>query len=134
MNELYSIRMTGEPSLQHWKYIKRTKLPNGKYRYYYDNSWDKKYDTGDKKTDRSGGQLTEISYKNNNELFDSRTTMKIGSRYTNITIKRGKLSRAHAKGEKFIFNNILSDRSTVKRKARAIKKYGSEFIRGVIKA
>ena len=22
--------------LQHWKYIKREKLPNGKYKYYYD--------------------------------------------------------------------------------------------------
>ena len=25
--------------LMHWKYIKRVKLPNGKYRYYYDSSY-----------------------------------------------------------------------------------------------
>lgn len=25
--------------LVHWKYIKRVKLPNGKYRYYYDDSY-----------------------------------------------------------------------------------------------
>jgi hypothetical protein len=27
-----------EGELMHWKYIKRVKLPNGKYRYYYDQS------------------------------------------------------------------------------------------------
>ena len=25
-----------DDELMHWKYIKRVKLPNGKYRYYYD--------------------------------------------------------------------------------------------------
>ena len=27
-----------EGELMHWKYIKREKLPNGKWRYYYDES------------------------------------------------------------------------------------------------
>lgn len=27
-----------EDEMMHWKYIKREKLPNGKYRYYYDQS------------------------------------------------------------------------------------------------
>ena len=27
-----------EDEIMHWKYIKRVKLPNGKYRYYYDQS------------------------------------------------------------------------------------------------
>lgn len=28
----------GPDEIMHWKYIKRVKLPNGKYRYYYDES------------------------------------------------------------------------------------------------
>lgn len=33
-----------EDEMMHWKYIKRVKLPNGKYRYYYDESELKKYE------------------------------------------------------------------------------------------
>lgn len=32
-----SFREVSENELYHWKYIKREKLPGGKYRYYYDN-------------------------------------------------------------------------------------------------
>lgn len=39
-----------ESELMHWKYIKREKLPNGKWRYYYDESELKKYEDNVKTT------------------------------------------------------------------------------------
>lgn len=41
----------GPDEIMHWKYIKREKLSNGKYRYYYDESVLKKYENHAKRTE-----------------------------------------------------------------------------------
>ncbi len=127
MNELYSIRMTGEPSLRHWKYIKRVKNRNGKWRYYYDDSWQKKYDNGITDVYKSKDGTTKISYKNSNNLFDSKSVTKFGKHSANVVLRRGKLSRAHIKAEKFIYDKILS-----KNKKSRVSSRGSAFIKKVI--
>lgn len=132
MNELYVIRtVDDEHSLQHWKYIKKVKTSGGKWRYIYDDSWNKKYDKGVTDTYRSGGKITKVSYKNTNDLFDSRSTVKLGRDYQHVTFSHGKISQAWVKGEKFIYDNILSKRRKVNQVSRAVSK-GTSFIRKVI--
>jgi hypothetical protein len=43
-NIIYSSNMRREDELMHWKYLKKVKLPNGKYRYIYDENELKKYE------------------------------------------------------------------------------------------
>lgn len=135
MNEFYSIRMTGEPSLQHWKYIKRIRSRKGKYRYYYDDSWQKKYDKGVTDVYKSKDGTTKISYTNSNDLFDSKSVTKLGRHSQNIVLRRGKLSRAQINGERFIFNRFYSKKnrfsSSPNKISRAASR-GASFIKKVI--
>lgn len=135
MNELYSIRMTGDNSLQHWKYIKKVKTSNGKWRYIYDDSELKKYENNRSNNfDRDNTHYT-VEYKQTNDLLSGRTTMSTyGRSYDSkyIVNEQGKIDRWHAKGEKFIYKSIYSHLGSSNRVSKAVGK-GRDFIKKVIK-
>lgn len=112
--------------LTHWKYIKREKK-NGKWRYYYDDSELKKYENST--TETAEGYTTngrgdtnkykhETTYKKTNDLFDSKSKATVtggklapggkGYEYVHVTKSQGKLSRASAKAEKWVYDKFLS--------------------------
>ena len=114
MEHYYAVqRSVPDDELQHFKYIKRVKGKNGKWRYYYDTTLDSMYKTGAKVTSKSskGGQETK-NYVETNSLFGSKTTLSFkdnnGSLNTASSYKRGALGRAQAKAEKWLFDKVFS--------------------------
>lgn len=67
----------GDDEIFHWKYIKREKLPNGKWRYYYD--WDELKDdakkTVDKTTDSVLSKANEVSKKLNSVVDKAKSAI-----------------------------------------------------------
>lgn len=119
-----------DDGIRHWKYIKK-EVVNGKTRYYYDSDTDNMYKNngeevnvrqyktknGDTKT---GGNLTK--YKDTNKLFNNSYKQKVTEKgsvlgigyetsYTEMTKERGKIERAVAKAEKWIFNKFLKKKN-----------------------
>lgn len=125
---------------------KKIKTKNGKWRYIYDDSELKKYESGRKETKISNGPNAgeyKVEYRQSNDLFDGRLTStsygrnrKTGKRYTyQYRIKtQGRISRASARGERFIYDNFLKSNNTIKRKKNAITNGARQFIKGVIEA
>ncbi len=103
--------------LRHWKYIKREKGKNGKWRYIYNDSELKKYDKGTVETKEKNTATEQskdtVKYQKSNKLFDKESYVKSESlvgkkKKTSYTTKsQGRISRAQAKGEKWIYNNFL---------------------------
>lgn len=57
--------------LMHWKYIKRVKLPNGKYRYYYDIGQDDRAEMDYRKNELSKAERRkEDAHKKRSEDFE----------------------------------------------------------------
>lgn len=96
--------------LVHWKYIKRVKLPSGKYRYYYDNSYLKKQEEKIKDY-----QLE--SFKNSAEVVNAEDDMRRAMSTSNTK----EYLKAYAE------RNAARYRAETASKAanKAIKKYGA---------
>ena len=78
-----------EGELMHWKYIKREKLPNGKWRYYYDES-----------------ELTRYEQKATNARVDSiNAAKKVYFADKNVEESKKKLAAARAKHEVAVNKN-----------------------------
>lgn len=125
MGQYYAVhRANGSgDELTHWKYIKKIKRPNGKTRYIYDQSELDKYNNEvveKKEYTKDGRDVTEeTTYKKSNSFFDGKSTLTVdgsmwtlggpSSRYSikSTTKTQGKLSRAQAKAEKWIFDTFL---------------------------
>lgn len=126
--------------LKHWKYIKKKKV-NGKWRYYYDESELDKFDKGavevKEGVKKDGTKYTNTTeYKKSNKLLSKKektiitTNGSIGDRKyknksTDITKTQGKLDRAVAKGEKWVFKTFFkksAKQQTKEKKNQAKKK------------
>ena len=122
--------------LKHWKYIKKYKH-NGKWVYVYDDELDNKYSdniteanvTETVAYNKNGGfdlgskynkiSSNKTSYKDSDRLFSKTTTNTTTKKSdalfkkekevteTVITKERGKIERAAAKGEKWLYDNIF---------------------------
>lgn len=125
MEKYYAITRSADTDdeLKHFKYIKRVKMPSGKWKYIYDADQKlTKYKNGFSTTQTSNDGKTELDkiteYKQTDDLFDgtSRWSFETGPyfkgdqrhREEHTTHKQGKISRAIAKGEKWIFDNLIS--------------------------
>lgn len=109
--------------LKHWKYIKRVRGKNGKWRYYYD---EKLADGPNKETTFmmpgfKNGKLTKnatkVTYKNGKNWTDKKS--EIGGDLnkntpTSIILERGRLSQIRAKGEKWVYDTFLKKKSKKK--------------------
>lgn len=80
--------------LVHWKYIKRVKLPNGKYRYYYDNSY---------RSNQENIYKTNMleSFKKSAEVVNAEDDMKNASRRRKSNYEVGDYDRAHKASVEF---------------------------------
>lgn len=120
------VKRKSDDELQHWKYIKRVKGKNGKWQYYYDtaNTDLQKYKNKliTNSSENIGNHTFEkrTEWKQHDGLFDKTEKsdwVKVGwnndnshNQYYQIeTNYQGKLSRAAAKGEKWIFDNLISN-------------------------
>lgn len=130
----YAVHRTGpDDELTHWKYIRKVKTASG-YRYIYDNSINNRYENGGSKqyttTEPYRGQTntkTNVDYYMDGKGFTNTKTStsskpvkkkdKSGYKSTTVTIyQRGALERSAAKGEKWVYDNILT--KVNKRKAK----------------
>lgn len=120
----YAVVRRSDDDIKHWNYIKREKV-NGKWRYYYDDSELRKFDQGasETTTNKYGNRVetNETVYKQTNDLFDKGDKTTGTSTSTTTTKYQGKLSRASAKAERWIYDTFLDGRTNAKRK-RAVKR------------
>lgn len=111
------VKRKDDDELQHWKYIKRVKGKNGKWQYIYDegelNMYKNNAETG--MVSQRDGVKKKVTneYKMSDELFDRHlkvTTIYGDKKHTSEhnEYSMGKLSRARAKGEKWLFDNIFN--------------------------
>ena len=140
--QYYAIIRTGsQDELQHWKYIKKKKV-NGKWRYFYDKSELEKFLKGSQETSRKKGKhgnetVTITTYSKGLFTKESKITgeAKNGRKKTTtkfIDKQLGIADRLIAKGEKFIYNRFLKNK-TAKRPgsskfSKAVDK-GKKFIK-----
>ncbi len=133
MKKQYIItREIPDDELYHWKYIKKVKTKSGKWRYYYDQQLDSRYKYNNKyhvpdKRNKNGDTNYDKTeeWKDVDRLSGSKTTFitsggaffpgSKGYHYEHVTYERGALGRLQAKGEKWIYNNILKKNSTLKK-------------------
>ena len=113
--------MDSSDVLQHWKYIKKKKNPDGTWRYYYSNPgaslYEKVVDASYK--DKDGGEHRVI-YKQTDKLFSDKEKVTWDDGKNSITVKKqGKLERARARGEKFVFDLLYKDKSNNNRRKMA---------------
>lgn len=92
-----TFRQIADDELMHWKYLKREKLPNGKWRYYYDLDSLKKdvksaFDNVTKKTSKavSAGKKTIHKYANTASKTIKATANKISSEIRDVVAKAKK--------------------------------------------
>lgn len=85
-----------EGELCHWKYIKREKLPNGKWRYYYDYgqsqladyNWHKKqYDSASARYDKSSDAMMNFYKNSKSNSMDPKTWIKTAKKYSSEAAK-----------------------------------------------
>ena len=114
MEHYYAVQRSGpDDELQHFKYIKRVKGKNGKWRYYYDTALDNMYKRGaeDNMKSSSGGKTT-AKYGEDKALFGTKHTMSYrfgnGPENKMVTKKRGAIGRAQAKAEKWLFDKVFN--------------------------
>lgn len=86
-----------EDEICHWKYIRREIMPNGKYRYYYDESeLDRLRDTSQKATQRLGNQLVNLQ-RARSDLTRARNNLNKSDNRTVIAYARAKQNATTAK-------------------------------------
>lgn len=143
MEKYYAItRSDSNDELQHWKYIKRVKGKDGKYKYYYDLDQElTKYKNGTTIVESSPTGTRKTTYKQTNDWLDSKTEAKVDT-FTfdansgttvkvskgDVTYSQGKISRAIAKGEKWIFDNLISDKKKAPSQRNKKKTKKKQFI------
>ena len=118
------VKRNPNSELQHWKYIKRIKGKDGKYRYIYNSTQLRKHQAGVQEHYQrfhdKGVSVANVKYVQGDHFFDKiayRVTeadlalMESGKKYTmDVMYSQGKLSRGIAKGEKWIYDNLISDK------------------------
>lgn len=119
MDKSYAINRTdSNKELTHWKYIKRVKGRNGKWRYYYNNYDNEKYNkqvetyTVEERTTSDGEKVNtkvRTAYEDSNDMFtETDTIVTQNGKYEYNIIRRGKLDRFIAKAEKWVFDKFLT--------------------------
>lgn len=118
------VKRRSDDELQHWKYIKKVKMPSGKWKYIYDPAQElTKFKNGTKITGKinlagKSDPDATINYKQSDDLngridWSYMFYPELGNLYddVNISLTQGKIGRAVAKGEKWIFDNLISDKN-----------------------
>lgn len=152
---------TTSDELYHWKYIDRVKTSSGKWKYIYDQTELNRFDRGEERISRgarkAGPNAIETYegktiYKKTNNLlggtktsgkysldggFGNKNTTTPQRHYTEVKIKeQGKLDRAQAKAEKWVYNSFLKDESSFssfKKKSAARVARGKKTASNLIK-
>ena len=112
--------------VMHWKYIKRNKLPNGKWRYYYDDSnlMAQKRDANQAEAHIAPNKAAMI---NAQKAYGAAQTAKLvaANRYKSLA-DSGKASYSELKAAKDAYNVASHKDKTAKRQATAAtRKYNS---------
>ena len=138
---------SGEQSpdeLHHWKYIKKIKK-DGKWVYYYDNRNLRLYkDGGDKVVTVTDDTIDTKIYEQSDKLFDRKATSTsnlniAGVKSLNLrtTIyEQGKLTRAYAKGEKYVYDRVYANNGIGQRAVNSLNSAmnkGKNFIKKLTK-
>ncbi len=129
---------TTSDELYHWKYIDRVKTSSGKWKYIYDQTELNRFDKGEERISRGARKVGpntietyegKTIYKKTNNLlgstktsgqyvlnggFSNKNTATPQKHYTEVKVKeQGKLDRAQAKVEKWVYNSFLKDGSSL---------------------
>ena len=128
MNIVYIDLDEGE--LAHYKYIKRTKLPNGKWRYYYDESELTKLKYNSDQSERRVKQNYTNMINAQKAYGKAQESMIIATtRYKKLR-DSGKAKYSEVRAAKDAYNTASHNEKTAKRQAAtATRKYNSSVER-----
>lgn len=145
----YGVQLKSGGDIEHWKYIKREKRPDGTFRYYYSHEYDNKYKAEvteeQKYTEyfKEGGKRKvkeKTHYTDVDKLLSKKIVVTQEGYYekgtrdrVDIFKNRGKIERtldkAQAKIEKVAYNSVLSEKSPANR----LKNTGKNLVDKLLK-
>lgn len=96
------MRRLADDELMHWKYVKRVRGKNGKYRYYYDNNTG----TSKKKATVSPSSKAKVSYINGKHSAAIAAAQAAAQNMPMYQLKHGNLKQKVVAGYKIVKNFI----------------------------
>ena len=120
------MRRLADDELMHWKYVKRVRGKNGKYRYYYDNNTGTSIKKADVKPSTKSSSKHKVSYINGKHSAAIAAAQAAAQNTPMYQLKNGNLKQKVVAGYKIVkkFINKLFNNN---RKTRDIYYWESLF-------
>ena len=108
------MRRLADDELMHWKYVKRVRGKNGKYRYYYDNNTGTSIKKADVKPSTKSSSKAKVSYINGKHSAAIAAAQAAAQNTPMYQLKHGNLKQKVVAGYKIVkklinklFNNNI---------------------------
>ena len=96
------MRRLADDELMHWKYIKRVRGKNGKYRYYYDNNTGTSIKKADAKPSTKSSSKHKVSYINGKHSAAIAAAQAAAQNTPMYQLKNGNLKQKVVAGYKIV--------------------------------
>ena len=96
------MRRLADDELMHWKYIKRVRGKNGKYRYYYDNNTGTSIKKADVKPSTKSSSKAKVSYINGKHSAAIAAAQAAAQNTPMYQLKNGNLKQKVVAGYKIV--------------------------------
>ena len=96
------MRRLADDELMHWKYIKRVRGKNGKYRYYYDNNTGTSIKKADVKPTTKSSSKAKVSYINGKHSAAIAAAQTAAQNTPMYQLKHGNLKQKVVAGYKIV--------------------------------
>ena len=96
------MRRLADDELMHWKYIKRVRGKNGKYRYYYDNNTGTSIKKADAKPSTKSSSKHKVSYINGKHSAAIAAAQAAAQNTPMYQLKHGNLKQKVVAGYKIV--------------------------------
>ena len=96
------MRRLADDELMHWKYVKRVRGKNGKYRYYYDNNTGTSIKKADVKPSTKSSSKAKVSYINGKHSAAIAAAQAAAQNTPMYQLKNGNLKQKVVAGYKIV--------------------------------
>ena len=96
------MRRLADDELMHWKYVKRVRGKNGKYRYYYDNNTGTSIKKADAKPSTKSSSKAKVSYINGKHSAAIAAAQAAAQNTPMYQLKHGNLKQKVIAGYKIV--------------------------------
>ena len=106
------MRRLADDELMHWKYVKRVRGKNGKYRYYYDNNTGTSIKKADVKPSTKSSSKAKVSYINGKHSAAIAAAQAAAQNTPMYQLKHGNLKQKVVAGYKIVkkfINKLLKN-------------------------